>query len=366
MKVLLISIPIILFSVFGFLFGNGTKESSGEVNVLSYQELVKDNDWQPAIQKAIDDAYKNNEHVVLIPKELTIKSTINMKPGITLKGTSSPGFYNGLQWITDDNEDVTTAKIKAIKSINGSLIEYKEPINNKGITIEDLVLDGNKLVNDVFYAHSDKDLIEANIKLDNVGIQGALRDGVRLERVLTTKIDNSNISANGNYGVNFNIGASDSVLSENYIHGNQKGGIRMSSGSHYNQVISGKIEDNYGSGILLDGSGGGVTNHIVSSVVFHVNNESAINATNGATAIINSSQIAKNGVTQSNQYSTNILASGSNTVIQVSNSNFTVGDKTKYNATSLEQSKIIISDSVFNNQFYYYGTITSNQNTVIN
>ncbi len=361
----LVIVLLIIFFLLGFLASNFYKKTDNEINVLDYEKMVVNNDWQPAIQQAIEDAYREKKFCVLIPKELTIKSSIKMKPGITLRGKASPGFYNGLHWISDQNKKVAAPKIKAGKLMNGPLIEYNNPINNKGITIENLILDGNKLVDNVFYAHSDR-LLEANINLENLGVQGALFDGIRLEKVLTTKINNSNISANGNFGINFNVGASDSVLSENYIHGNQKGGIRMSAGSHYNQVISGKIEDNYGSGILLDGSNGGSSNHIINSIAFHVNNGPAIKAVNGANAIINSSQISKNGVSELNEFSSNILAIGAETFLQVSNSHFTIGEKTNYNATSLDYSKLLISDSTFKKQFDFYGKIISNDNLILN
>lgn len=317
------------------------------IYVSDYKFYANGEDWQPAIQKAIDDAYSKGIPQVIISKNLLVYSPVQIKEGITLKGGYSPGFFNGMRWYTDENKDLSVPKIKAGKVFSGGVVQYSYTDNDKGISIENIVIDGNKKADYGFYASSSS-LKELNINLEELGIQGAKLDGIRLERVLTTKIINCNINANGSYGINFNIGASDSTLIGNYIHGNQNGGVRMTGGSHYNQIASGKIEDNYGSGVLLDGANGGSNRHIISNVVFHANNGSAITALNGASSIVNACQFGQNGVTQTNEASANLLSRGANSFLQIANSQFSLSSKTKYHASALETSRIFISDSVFN------------------
>ena len=332
------------------------------IYVSDYGFYASGEDWQPAIQKAIDDAYKRGIPQVVVSKELTVNSPINLKEGVTLKGGYNAGFFNGMRWYTDENNSVSVPKIKAGKDFAGGILEYTYTANDKGVSVENIVIDANKKA-DYGISVQSNSLRELNVNLKDLGVQGAKKDGISLNRVLTTKVLNCNISANNGYGINFSVGASDSTLIGNYIHGNQTGGIRMAGGSYYNQISAGKIEDNYGTGILFDGANGGSNRHIVSNVIFHVNNGPAIAAVNGASAIVSVSQFTRSGVTQTNELSTNILTRGTGSLLQVDGSQFSVGDKTIYNASAIEDSKILLSDSLVDKADAFSGNVIRNNVT---
>jgi hypothetical protein len=315
------------------------------VKVSEFKKYVHDGDWSPAVEKAIQTAIKQNTNLILIDHTIGIKSTIEIPTGITIKGYSNSGYFNGKRWFTDENVKVKTPKIIAEAKINGPMMKLLDGSNQEGIKLEGIVLDAN---NNAEYGLSalGGNLKERNLYLEEIGIQGAVKDGIRLVNILTTKINNCNISANNGYGIHFEYGVSDSLLTNNYIHGNQKGGIKVSNGSHYNQIIGGRVEDNYGEGILIDQSNG----IILTSIILHMNNNPGILVRNGSSVLISNSQLAKNSEQEIN-YSSNLVAIGENTIINIANSQFT-SDKNRYNTLALDEAKVYISDSILDDKFF--------------
>ncbi|HEY9621167.1 MAG TPA: right-handed parallel beta-helix repeat-containing protein [Crinalium sp.] len=238
------------------------------------------------INKAIAEAYATGKGtVVLLPGVFNISNNILLRSNVTLKGS---GWRTKLR--LEDNANLDDAGIIRTQGPTNKSSDV-EAYNTR---IADLQIDGNKdrqssdknkygiygvYANSSFeniyvrntssygfdpHENSINGTPSTNITIRNNIVENAGKDGITLDKVVDSLVENNITVNNHRHGFNVVTEATNTTIKNNVAIGNGSNGITIQTGSRNLSILNNQIALNKANGIYVDGEGG---NRIDSNVI---------------------------------------------------------------------------------------------------
>lgn len=223
-----------------------------QINLANYSgyDPTGETDNSAILQEAIDDAVQLGNYTVIINGVIRIDQPVRLRGGVCLDGGAAPGYYAGMPYYDIVNSKTGPAsRIIAGAAIPGGMIQFDDTLYSAhGFGIRNIIIDGNKMA-DNGIAMNPAVLTERVCRLNDVLVQGAVQDGIRMQNVLVQMWNNVTVASCHGFGVNLASGVSDSQITNLYVHTCDGGGVQVGDGCANVHFRGGKIEDNYANGM---------------------------------------------------------------------------------------------------------------------
>ena len=251
-------------------------------------------DWQATgvnDQDIINDAIAQinatgKGEVILLPGIYHISDNIFLRSNVQLKGS---GWTTKLR--LDDNTNLSLSGM--IRTQGASTKSSDVPIYNSGVS--NLQIDGNRANQTIkskkygIYGTYDGAVFEnlyihdtfsygfdphedsrdgrptTNIIIRDNIVENAGLDGITLDKVNHSVIENNLTINNDRHGINAVSQSENTQITNNYSVGNGSNGITVQTGSRLLEITGNEIADNLGNGIYIPGEGG---NTIENNTIF--------------------------------------------------------------------------------------------------
>jgi parallel beta-helix repeat protein len=156
----------------------------------------------------------------------------------------------------------------------------------------------------------------SNIVIRNNIVENAGLDGITLDRVINSFVENNLTINNDRHGINAVSRSENTLIKNNYSIGNDGNGITVQAGSRLLDITGNEIANNLGNGIYLPGEGGNTIdrNKIFSSGKYGIGVKSSSGNKITDNLVMDSSQLTNDLYSEIELYDDDIIYSTNNTV----------------------------------------------------